>query len=164
MHERLKEVRSKLGLNQADFAKSLGIGLSTLGMMEIGKRNILDRHIKIVCSIHNVNEDWLRTGEGEMFVQSETFSFDEQVKKSNLTELETSIMRGYMELSRDTREEIVAMLENIILQRNESAASVELTPEQIADQEAESYRQEILAELKTKKSSASDEQNTKELG
>ena len=36
-------------------------------MIEVGKRNLTDRHIKTICAIYNVNEGWLRNGSGEMF-------------------------------------------------------------------------------------------------
>jgi transcriptional regulator with XRE-family HTH domain len=66
VYERLKKIREHFKKSQSEFAKSLGMGQSTLGMLEVGKRDILDRHIKTVCSIYNVSENWLRTGEGEM--------------------------------------------------------------------------------------------------
>lgn len=67
MNDRLVEIRKKLGMNQKEFAESLAIGQSTLAMLEVGKRSLNDRHIKLICSIYNVNEKWLRTGEGEMY-------------------------------------------------------------------------------------------------
>lgn len=69
MEERLKELRTCLGMNQKDFAKSLSLGQSTWAMIEVGKRDLNDRHVKLICTIYDVNEDWLRTGEGEMFEQ-----------------------------------------------------------------------------------------------
>lgn len=69
LEERLKNLRNALNMNQKDFAQSLGLGQSTWAMIEVGKRELNDRHIKLICSIHNVNENWLRTGNGEMFTQ-----------------------------------------------------------------------------------------------
>lgn len=67
MNERLVKIRKDLGMNQKEFAESLAIGQSTLAMIEVGKRALNDRHIKLICSIYNVDEEWLRTGEGEMY-------------------------------------------------------------------------------------------------
>lgn len=69
MGERLKSIRNALNMNQRDFAQSIGLGQSTWAMIEVGKRELNDRHIKLICSIHNVNEDFLRKGKGEMFVR-----------------------------------------------------------------------------------------------
>ena len=66
--ERLKLLRKNLNMNQKNFASSLGLGQSTWAMIEIGKRNLSDRHIKTICAVYNVNEAWLRTGTGEMFI------------------------------------------------------------------------------------------------
>lgn len=121
---RLKEIRDCHKLNQADFAKSLGMGQSTLAMLEVGKREILDRHIKTVCSIYDVNEAWFRTGEGEMFAQPETFSLDEKAQKNNLTELEIDIMKGYMDLPSATRGDLMALFGSIYSKHTETAAAV----------------------------------------
>lgn len=67
MNQRLKEVREKLGLSQRDFAKRTDIGQSTLAMFETGSRIPKDIHINRICQEFNINEEWLRTGEGDMF-------------------------------------------------------------------------------------------------
>lgn len=76
MIERLKQIRKNINLSQVEFAKYLGISHSTLAMMEVGKRDILDRHVKTICSIFKINEEWFRTGEGEMYI---SLTEDEQV-------------------------------------------------------------------------------------
>ena len=68
MNERLVEIRKALQMNQKKFAESISIGQSTLAMIEVGKRALNDRHIKLICNIYNVNEEWLRNGNGEMFI------------------------------------------------------------------------------------------------
>lgn len=70
MNERLKQLRQKLKINQTNFAKQLGITQTAYSMIENGNNPLADRYIKIICSIFNVNEAWLRTGEGEMFLFS----------------------------------------------------------------------------------------------
>lgn len=70
MYNRIKEIRNSLKMNQTEFAQHLGLSQSTLAMIEVGKRKFSDKHIKIICSTFNINENWLRTGEGEMFNSS----------------------------------------------------------------------------------------------
>ena len=69
MEERLKELRNYLGMSQKEFAKSLSLGQSTWAMIEVGKRELNDRHVKLICTIYNVSEEWLRYGEGEMIIE-----------------------------------------------------------------------------------------------
>ncbi|MBS5879211.1 MAG: helix-turn-helix transcriptional regulator [Clostridium sp.] len=68
MKERIKELRKALGLTQQKFGERIGIKQNSVAQIEIG-RNTSDQTILAICREYNVNETWLRTGEGEMFVQ-----------------------------------------------------------------------------------------------
>ncbi len=70
MYHRLKTLRKTLQMNQSDFAKRLGLSQSTLAMLELGKRNFNEKHLKLVCSAFGVREQWMRAGEGDMFAAS----------------------------------------------------------------------------------------------
>jgi len=70
MIERLKQLRKVLKMNQTNFAKELGITQTAYSMIENGNNPLSDRHIKVICSCFNVNENWLRTGDGDMFFSS----------------------------------------------------------------------------------------------
>ncbi|MCL1941214.1 MAG: helix-turn-helix transcriptional regulator [Synergistaceae bacterium] len=67
MHHRLRAVRKALKLIQSEFAKQIGLTQTALSMIEVGTNPITNKNIKLVCTAFNVNEQWLRTGEGEMF-------------------------------------------------------------------------------------------------
>ena len=64
---RVKELRKKLGLTQSEMGEKLSLSGNLVYMMEKGERAISDRTVKDICRDLNVNEEWLRTGEGEMF-------------------------------------------------------------------------------------------------
>ena len=68
MHTRIKKLRKSLDLTQQKFADALGIKQTTVASYEIGRIVPSDSTIKLICREFDVNEDWLRTGEGEMFV------------------------------------------------------------------------------------------------
>jgi|GEM_PF-284220 transcriptional regulator with XRE-family HTH domain len=76
MKERLKELRKALGLKQYEFAKKLNIKRTTYTNYETGHNNPTDAVIGLICRTFNVNEKWLRTGEGEMFID---ISRDQQI-------------------------------------------------------------------------------------
>jgi HTH-type transcriptional regulator/antitoxin PezA len=69
MHERIKKLRKTLDLTQQEFADRIGVKRNTVGQWEIGRNAITDQIIFSICREFNVNEDWLRTGVGEMFEQ-----------------------------------------------------------------------------------------------
>lgn len=67
MKDRIKSVRKALKLTQQKFADKIGIKRNTVGLYEIGQSGVSDTVIKSICREFNVDETWLRTGEGEMF-------------------------------------------------------------------------------------------------
>lgn len=68
MHERIKQIRKSAGLNQSDFAASLGLSRNMIAQVETQKERFSDRSIRDLCRIYNVNEEWLRSGEGEPYM------------------------------------------------------------------------------------------------
>lgn len=69
MTERIKELRKALGLTQQKFADKIGVKQNTVAQYEIGRNPPTDTVVTLICREFNVNEEWLRTGEGEMFVE-----------------------------------------------------------------------------------------------
>ena len=69
MKDRLKEIRktNKAWKTQDDFAEFLGISKSNLSSYEAGRRMPSDAVVQLICQKCNINEEWLRTGNGEMF-------------------------------------------------------------------------------------------------
>lgn len=72
--ERLKELRKNtLGLSMESFGREVGVGKSAISDIENGRNNLSDQMINSICKTNwngrYVNEQWLRTGEGEMFVR-----------------------------------------------------------------------------------------------
>ncbi len=68
MEERLKEIRKALGLSQIEFAERLNIKITTYNAYEVGRNKPTNATIGLICKTFNVNEKWLRTGEGDMFI------------------------------------------------------------------------------------------------
>ena len=67
MLARLKFLRKQLGLTQTEFAEKLGIKQSTYSSIESGRYKLTDRYISQICMVFNVNENWIRNGEGAIF-------------------------------------------------------------------------------------------------
>lgn len=68
MNERVIQLRKSLHLNQTDFAKAIGLTQTALSCIELKKAIVTKRNIIAICSKFNVNEVWLRTGQGDMFI------------------------------------------------------------------------------------------------
>lgn len=76
MNERIHQLRKALGLTLEEFGTKVGVGKSAISKIERGENNLSDQMFKSICREWNVNEEWLRTGEGEMFVE---MTRDEQI-------------------------------------------------------------------------------------
>lgn len=64
VNNRVRQVREALSINQSDFGNKIGIGQAGVSAIEKGIRGLTDRNILLICEKFNVNEVWLRTGEG----------------------------------------------------------------------------------------------------
>lgn len=67
--KRIKQVREELNLSQTEFAVPLNLKRNSITQIETGRRNPSDRTLIDICREFNVNEDWLRHGRGEMFLE-----------------------------------------------------------------------------------------------
>lgn len=78
LSERIKKVRKALDLTQREFGERIAMKQNSVAQVEMG-RGTSDQTIYAICREFNVSETWLRTGEGEMFVQrsrnDELFAF-----------------------------------------------------------------------------------------
>lgn len=76
MGERVKELRKTLGLSGEKFGEKIGLKRNSLSQIETGKNNLSEQNILAICREFNVNEEWLRTGTGEMF---KDMTLDEEI-------------------------------------------------------------------------------------
>lgn len=68
MKDRFKELRKELNVTQQEFADKLKISRNFVAQIEMGSKVPSDRTIDDVCREFNVDEEWIRTGNGDMFV------------------------------------------------------------------------------------------------
>ncbi len=127
MRERLKQVRKYRNMNQKEFSAALGIAQSTIGMMEVGKREILDRHVKTICSVFNVNEEWFRYGKGSM-VKNSSNVLQVLADEYRLDMFDTKLIDAYVNLKAEQRKSIINFVMSFAQKIN-----AECLPEEIAD-------------------------------
>lgn len=69
MNQRILELRKSLNLSQTDFGEQIGMKASSISDIENNRVQISDRTIIAICSKFNVNEEWLKFGNGNMFLE-----------------------------------------------------------------------------------------------
>ena len=119
MNERIRLLRKELGLNQSDFGNKIGVKQGTVAGYESGARTPLDAVVSSICREFDVNEEWLRTGEGEMFEQ-----MTEQQKLLKYTGM----------LLKDTDSAIVNAIQSFIVTYEQLDDTSKATLEKIAQQ------------------------------
>lgn len=155
MNERVKELRKALNLTMEKFGDRLGVKKNSISQIESGNRNLTDQMFLAICREFSVNEDWLRTGSGEMFIVTRSDYIEKVSRSHNLDKLDEAIINTYMSLEPEKRkiikEYILAVAENY---EEDEEAKIKAK----IDEEVEAYRRELELEAKgAVKSSASEE-------
>lgn len=117
MHERIKQLRKELGLTQQEFANRLNIKRGAIANYEIGRNEPIDAVISLICREFNINEEWLRTGKGEMKMPisgEERYSIN--IAKLQRTDDETIIrwVNAIAETKPEMLKEIEAFMKKIL--------------------------------------------------
>lgn len=71
-YERIQQVRKHYALTQTKFGERMGISRDMVNNLEHGRAEIKDYVRKLICTSYRVNENWLRTGEGDMIEPAAT--------------------------------------------------------------------------------------------
>lgn len=159
MNERLKELRKALNLTQQAFADAIGVKRNTVATYEIGRNEPIDAVIKLICDRFRVNEIWLRTGEGEMFIElSEDDELQQLIDESMRDESGEFKRRLAAAIMKLTPEQIRIctnwIRENFLL--DDPAADQDPEERELTiDEKVESYRRELEAEAASDKSGVS---------
>ena len=104
IYDRIKEIRKENNLTQGEFGERLGIGKYAVTNIELGRVEPKDNVIKLIAKEFDVNEEWIKTGEGEKHPEisadeklakmiGETISSDDEFRKNlilTLLELDDS--------------------------------------------------------------------------
>lgn len=106
MNGRIKELREALKLSQSDFADMLNLKRNSISLIEVGKRNPSDRTILDICRKFSVSEDWLRTGDGEMFLKTPSGTMEQLKKEFNLDDFSFNLVHEYLKLAPAQREAV----------------------------------------------------------
>lgn len=109
---RVRTLRKDLGLTLEKFGDPLGVGKTAISKIENGENNLTDQMIVSICREYNVNEEWLRTGNGEMFKkltpQEEVASYVSDLLEDGADNpfygIIIDIMKTYSELSPKSQE------------------------------------------------------------
>ena len=114
MNDRIKTLRLELSLTQSEFGEKLGISQNYVWMIEKGDRVPSDRTVADICRVFGVNEDWLRTGQGEKYLRlsrKETVAaYVGKILGGKVTPLEETLIEFMAETSPQEWEELARII------------------------------------------------------
>lgn len=144
INERFIELRKACKKNQSEFAKVLGLSRSGITAIETGQRNVTDKHLIMLSNWdeYNVNVDWLRTGNGEMFLPNETDTLEAIRQEYHLTDQQFKFVSNFLRLPENEKDIIFNFLHSVF--DNGSAETVE----DKIEKELDAYRAELELEAR----------------
>ena len=101
MKDRIKKLRKSLDMTQQEFADRIGVKRNTIGQYEIGRNEPIDTVINLICREFGVSEEWLRTGNGEMFSPAPTDVLDQLAQKYKLSNAAYIMIEKFVNLNPD---------------------------------------------------------------
>lgn len=113
MKERIREVREHFGLSMEKFGARIGIGKTSISLLESGKNNPSVQTVALICREFGVNEHWLRTGEGEMFEQTRKTVLDRLAAEYSLDKEQVSVIENFLDLSPQERTAFLAYMRKV---------------------------------------------------
>ena len=111
---RILYVLEKKSLKKIRFAEALNVSPAFVTEMCAGRKFPSDRTIADICRVYNVNEDWLRDGKGEPFMQlsrEETIAeYVGMITGGHITDIEESIIKFMVETPVEEWESIASAM------------------------------------------------------
>lgn len=156
MNERIRKLRKSLDLTQKEFANRIGIKQNTVATYEIGRSEPIDAVISLICREFNVNEDWLRTGNGPMFKATEEAAVSKLCKELHASVIEAGIIRAYFRIPPEIRDTFMRrLMEEVQTEYNLDIPGLKFKTNDDLMADMEDWRQEIIAEREARKGSGS---------
>lgn len=155
MNTRIKKLRKALDLTQQVFAEKIGLKQNSIALIESGKRNISDQAVLSICREFNVNEEWLRTGSGEMFKAAPGSALDALAEEYGLSNAAYVMVEKFVSLKPEAQETIFNYVREVAaaFQSGEISPAASAAPpadfsKLSVDEKVELYRQELVREEK----------------
>lgn len=149
MKERIRLVRRTLDLTQQEFADRIGIKRGAIANYELGRNEPVDSVVSLICREYKVNEEWLRTGTGDMFLPDNSNELSALVDRYSLTENDRVFIEKYVNLKPGSRDAIMNFILDVAsalsdpeCEKPSSSAGLDI------DAEVEEYRRQLELQKK----------------
>ena len=153
MNTRIKELRTALHLTLEGFGDRIGVTRAAVSKWENGDRGIADSMVVSICREFGVSEQWLRTGEGEMFEQTRETVLDRLAAEYSLDKEQVSVIENFLDLSPQERTLFLTQMRKVF-----GGPAQHSNPQPVSDAEVqETIDSPSYQELREKKEQAGKE-------
>lgn len=127
MNQRIKKLRRALDLTQQEFADKIGMKRNTVANYETDRNEPSNSVISLICREFNVSETWLRTGEGEMFIQKKPQPLDKLLYDllggDAVTDEDRVLVKNFLELPEASRRSVIKFVKKCSAELSAPSAS-----------------------------------------
>lgn len=109
--KRLKELRKKIALTQTELGNILGTSMRAIQNWESESRKIPESAIKLLEAKFNINPEWLKTGNGNMFRENIQYAVGHNIIQSNGDNNIMKVSDRNLEMTNEMKE-LVYLIEN----------------------------------------------------
>ena len=128
MQNRIKQIRKHYGLTQIDFGERIGLNGTTITGYENGRRVPNDAIIMTICNVYGINEQWLRTGVGDMKKETPRSFVDELASQHHLGRNATALLNvvasAFETLGEDQTADILDRMFVLLQEREASKTTI----------------------------------------
>ncbi len=114
MNTRVKLLRKQFNLSQEAFGKRLGVTGAGISKIESGQRSLTEQMVILICKEFNINEAWLRHGEGEIFREKPSSGMEQLSAYYQLDEFDLKIIKEYLLLDEKKRKVIKDYIRKVV--------------------------------------------------
>lgn len=155
MGERIKEIRKFFNLTQQEFADRIGVKRNTVATYEMGRSAPSDSALSLICREFNINEKWLRTGNGKMLNPDSKSELSALAKKYDLSDKAYVLVEKFLNLKKEQRNVLIDFIKDVATGFAEMDSKSNLKAFQTAissdidiESEVESYRRALELQKK----------------
>lgn len=172
--ERIRFLRKeKLHLTQESLGEPLGMSRANIANIEAGRISVTDRVIHSICDKFNVDENWLRTGEGDIFLkldkENQLMAWAENILKDESDSFKRRFVSMLMELDESDWEALEKIALKLYGNTHEPSNDIDMTKQtgkgpkkslkksflsdDDIDREVEDYRRQLKLERQAEEKS-----------